>query len=503
MPVSAAPTCRRILFAVLLLLAVASPAAAGIPLIEFLVDEFSVDSYTATHLTIEDMGLGLYGGSAYNQGYRGRDASNSGADSKGNLECRQYLYDQFDGLGLTTTLQGTYDNVVGELTGTTRPEDIFIIGAHYDTTTGNPRPGGDDNGSGTAAIVELARILSQYRFEATIRLIGFNSEEDGLYGSTDYVNNVVKAGGEHVVGMVSLDMILRPQNDTNLSLPVDLDLGCPNSADDLAWVNLFKAASAEYVPELAIDSTTPFTANWGSSDHQPFANNNYAAFVAIENSVSEIRSGSNGYYHTSGDWSDGGAGAAYDYGFATDVTQAMAALLAVEAEILPEPLQFTVTSERAFVYQNTPVVTAGGNQVTLQISAPVDLNGNVTYTTWVTQTGGPGDVQIVETADPWVWQIIGGRHGQEALGEVTLQVLVGGNEYGGEGAATCTLFVRPLADINGDSVVDAEDKLIINQCLNGLETPVDPTWCDLNGDGQVNAEDKLIINQVLNGISPP
>lgn len=502
MPVPNAPTYRRLLAAIVLLLVVAGPAAAGVPLIDFLVDQFSVAEYTDTHQTIEDMGLGLYGGSAYNQGNRGRDANSSGGtDSLGNQECRLYLSDQFTSLGLTTSIQGLYDNVVGEITGTTRPQDIFIIGAHYDTT-GASRPGGDDNGSGTAAIVELARILSQYRFEATIRLIGFNTEEDGLYGSSNYVNTVVKPASQHIVGMVSLDMILRPLNDNNTSLPTDLDLGCPNSADDLAWVNLFKADAAAYVPELAIDSTTPFTADWGSSDHQPFANNNYPAFLAIENSVTEIRGDSNHYYHDPEDWSGGGAGAAFDYDFATNVTRAIAATLAVEAEILPEPIQLTVVADRPFAYQNTPTATAGRNLVTLQLSA-ADPNGNATFTTWVTRTGGPGDVQIVETTDPMVWQIVGGQHGVGALGEVTLQVLIGGNEYGGEGSVTCTITVRALADINGDAVVNAEDKLIINQCLNGLVTSVDSSWCDLNGDDVVNAEDKLIINQVLNGLTPP
>lgn len=502
-------TCRLLAAWAAVVLLATSPASAGTPLVEQLISEFSVESYTTTQQTIEDMGLGLYGGSTYNQGYRGRDASVSGTDSKGNLECQLYLSNTFNSLGLTTTIQGSYQNVVGELAGTTRPNDVYIIGAHFDTTTGNPRPGGDDNASGTAAIVELARILSQYQFEATIRLIAFNNEEDGLYGSTDYVNNVVKAGSQNVVGMVSLDMILHPRNDVNPSLPIDLDLGCPNDGNDLVWVNQYKAAAAEYVPDLLIDASTPFTGSnsntgaWGRSDHQPFALAGYASFLAIENSMTELNAGANSHYHQPNDWSDGTAGAHYDYGFATLVTESMAAVLAVEAEVQPEPILFTVTLDRTFAYQNTPVCTAGRNCVMLTIDIAGDLNGNSSFTTLVTKTGGSADVQIVETEDPMVWQIVAGQHGAGAVGDAVLTVNVGGNEYGGEGEVACTVTVRLIGDIDGDGLINAADKLIMNQCLNGLDTPVDKAWCDLDRDGLVNAADKLMINQVLNGLNPP
>ncbi len=55
--------------------------------------------------------------------------------------------------------------------------------------------------------------MSQYRFESTIRFIGFNAEEDGLVGSKDYVNNHVIPSGENIVGMINMDMILRPGSD--------------------------------------------------------------------------------------------------------------------------------------------------------------------------------------------------------------------------------------------------------------------------------------------------
>jgi hypothetical protein len=486
------------------MLCLVSAAGARLPLVDHLVGQFTVEDYTDCQQTIEDMGLGYYGGAQYDQTYRGRDAGETGwIGSLGNQEARLYLAEQFAALGLTVTVQGTYHNVVAELPGVETPERIFIVGAHYDTTKGAPRPGGDDNASGTAAVVHIARILSQYRFRSTIRFIGFNAEEYGLLGSSNYVSTVVQPGHEDVRGMISLDMILRPFNDANPALPWDADLGCPPSADDLAWVDMFVASGGEYVPALPIDPATPFTSNWGSSDHQPFANAGYASFLAIENSVSEIRAGSNAYYHSAEDWSGGGAGAEYDYFFATAVAKAVAATLAQAAEILPEPLEVSSATDWDWVYQNTPLVTQDRHRILLTISVDEDLNGNTSYTTLVTQSAGPGDVKPVETADPMVWKVLGGRRGEGAVGAATLDVRVGGEPYGGEGSASAAVTVRPLGDIDGNTLVNALDKLQLNLRLNGVTTAHPERAFDLDGDGAVSGSDKLQMNRILNTVPVP
>ena len=76
----------------------------------------------------------------------------------------------------TTTLQ---INVIGTIIGTTRPDEVYIIGGHYDSFAyGSPltnAPGADDNGSGSSAALEFARALveSGYQPEATIKFIAF------------------------------------------------------------------------------------------------------------------------------------------------------------------------------------------------------------------------------------------------------------------------------------------------------------------------------------------
>jgi len=79
-------------------------------------------------------------------------------------------------------------NVVAILPGKTMPETQIVISAHYDsmggTDPGLPAPGACDDGSGTAAVMELARVLSHYEFDKTLVFMAFAGEEQGLVGST-------------------------------------------------------------------------------------------------------------------------------------------------------------------------------------------------------------------------------------------------------------------------------------------------------------------------------
>lgn len=307
-----------------------------------IISRVSQSQYQTYHLAIENAGLGLYD-SSYNQGYRNRDGW-IGGGSPGNQEASLYLANEFGNMGLDVSIQGDYRNVVAELTGTVTSEKVYIVGGHYDTYGSGQRPGGDDNASGTAGVLEAARILSQYSFESTIRFIGFNAEEDWMLGSNDYIDNVITVNNENIAGMINLDMILRPAWDNDPTHPEDLDLGTQNTSLCLDWVNSFITAAHAYVPSLNIDSSTPFTDYWYAGDQGPFIEAGFAAFMVAENTVGETWSGSNAYYHSPEDASDGLAndpfslsGVTYDYVFATDIIRATVATLAEEAIVIPEP----------------------------------------------------------------------------------------------------------------------------------------------------------------------
>jgi Zn-dependent M28 family amino/carboxypeptidase len=292
------------------------------------------------------MGLGLYGGAAYNQGYRNRyNTGGSATESLGFKEANLYLQDQYQSMGLNVSVQSDYKNVIAELKGTETPDRVIIVCGHYDHPQFNgDAPGGDDNASGTAGVLEAARILSQYQFKSTIRFISWGGEEGWMLGSWDYVNNVVKANNENIAGVLNLDMILRPGFDNDLGHVKDLNVSTGTAANCQEWGNGFLAAGHKYAPNLTFYSGGLQTQDWYPSDQGPFIQEGYAGLMIAENTATEIWGGSHAYYHTWNDASDRLAndpnnptGVTYDYLFATDVVRATVGYTAEQAGMVPEP----------------------------------------------------------------------------------------------------------------------------------------------------------------------
>ncbi|NIQ94844.1 MAG: M20/M25/M40 family metallo-hydrolase [Desulfuromonadales bacterium] len=108
------------------------------------------------------------------------------------------------------TLQGkTARNIVAELAGSERPEEIVVVGAHYDSVMGSP--GANDNATGVAALLELGRSLCDERPRRTLRLAAFVNEEPPFFkthemGSRVYAKEA-RQRGEKIVAMVSLETI--------------------------------------------------------------------------------------------------------------------------------------------------------------------------------------------------------------------------------------------------------------------------------------------------------
>jgi len=140
------------------------------------------------------------------RGYLQVEALNKTAD---------YIRSEFGNYGYTVLEQPyeveghTYKNIFVEIKGKKPPEKVLIIGAHYDTVMGTP--GADDNASGVAGLLELARLLSNRVFDKTVQLVAFTLEEppffrSGLMGSHVYAKSL-KQKGIDVEGMICLEMI--------------------------------------------------------------------------------------------------------------------------------------------------------------------------------------------------------------------------------------------------------------------------------------------------------
>ncbi|NWF88486.1 MAG: M20/M25/M40 family metallo-hydrolase [Ignavibacteriaceae bacterium] len=131
----------------------------------------------------------------------------------------EWIKSQFIRFGYTNVVidsflyQNTWQkNVIATLEGVTNPERLYVFGGHHDSySSGNPNvfaPGADDNASGTAAVLEMARVLKQsgYNSNVTIKFITFGAEEYGLWGSRDYADYAVNNNLD-IKLMINHDMI--------------------------------------------------------------------------------------------------------------------------------------------------------------------------------------------------------------------------------------------------------------------------------------------------------
>jgi len=98
----------------------------------------------------------------------------------------------------------TYRNISAEKRGTTSPDKVLILGAHYDTVPGSP--GADDNSSAIAVLLEVARNIQKVSLGSTLELVAFALEECGYAGSIHYAERA-REGGEKILGMISLEMV--------------------------------------------------------------------------------------------------------------------------------------------------------------------------------------------------------------------------------------------------------------------------------------------------------
>jgi Peptidase family M28 len=109
----------------------------------------------------------------------------------------------------------TITNVIATIQGTATPERFYVVTGHLDSRVTDvldftsDAPGADDDGSGVAAVLELARVFATQQFPGTLVLATVAGEEQGLYGST-FMANQMAAAGNDVQGMFSNDIIGTP-----------------------------------------------------------------------------------------------------------------------------------------------------------------------------------------------------------------------------------------------------------------------------------------------------
>jgi len=207
------------------------------------------------------------------------------AQSTGAVLAQNFIADQFGIYGLNVSTHafraGYSSNVIGDYNGGsngTVSRRLILITAHYDSraaSSTNPTaraPGANDNGSGSAGILTIAKILGTLKpkFNYTIRLVLFSGEEQGLVGSAAYAS-LIKSQNADVVAVLNADMIgyRRPGENPQLAFPSGSSTASLNS--------LLGQIAKEYVPILTIGTSTACC-----TDHASFYNQGYPAASYFE-----------------------------------------------------------------------------------------------------------------------------------------------------------------------------------------------------------------------------
>ncbi len=300
----------------------------------------------------------------------------------------RYIASQFrrsQRLQVREQIVGGIRNVVAVLPPkpTSASKRIFIVCAHYDTQAvrepnWNPlassAPGANNNGTGVAAMLEIAHLLSQYEYEHELRFIALGGEELGFLGSRHYVQEAIRGGNAEIA--LAQEMKATDKRE-NIVAVFNLDMLGFNWKSDLvevvtnkesAWISrALIIANTWYNIGLKIRRTQDEFVD--ISSHKPFWDSGYAAVTLIESSTPWRDSqnyDANSFYHTFRDTAD-----KVNFGLVRKVTQ----LVLVTVDSLLTHMFQTDRQIPQVTFQLPPIVKKSPVQIkgTFRSDFPIDI----------------------------------------------------------------------------------------------------------------------------------
>jgi hypothetical protein len=247
-------------------------------------------------------------------------------DREGNEKAVQYIKDKLESFGYDNVVLDEYTysgvtmhNIYATKVGHTRPLEMYIIGAHMDSFNIDGDydhcPGADDDGSGTASVLETARVLSEARTDTSVRFCLWNNEETGLDGSRAYVRyHRQKQGSEEEptwLGMIQQDMILYdhgPGEEPDADVEYQKGKSYDGKAKELAEFVANAMSCYGDIPAEVGD-------NMNYTDSASFWNWCPAISCRENQRVAEIGRGSNPHWHKTTDNYDTYTEEDYTFGF--------------------------------------------------------------------------------------------------------------------------------------------------------------------------------------------
>jgi aminopeptidase YwaD len=232
--------------------------------------------------------------------------------------------DPFDQLGVQ------YPNLIGVLPGKKHREEVFMIGAHYDTVAVSP--GADDNASGLAVMLETCRVLHGVTPPCTIEFVSFSMEEDGLQGSRSYAKKA-RALEKKVLGAIILECVgyavgeagsQRSPSGLPIAIPdVGNFIGIIANSASQTLCRAFEGVVSAHVPKLPkVSLVVPENGerfpDTRRSDHASFWDQGFQALMLTD--TADYR---NPHYHQPTDLPE-----TLDMLFMSSISQALVAFLA-------------------------------------------------------------------------------------------------------------------------------------------------------------------------------
>ena len=233
-------------------------------------------------------------------------------------ESAGYIENTLAGLGYDVSKQEykvenkILKNIEAELVGTSKPEEIIIVGAHYDSVIGSP--GANDNASGVAAVLEIAHLLSNQEFPRTLRMVAFVNEEPPFF-QTQKMGSRIYAGrsrkrGEKIIAMFSLETIgYYSDAPGSQHYPFPFSSFYPDTGNFIGFVGNISSRKLVQKALSSFRKNTPFPSEglaapgWfigiGWSDHWSFWKEGYPAIMITDTALFRYEQ-----YHTMEDTPD-------------------------------------------------------------------------------------------------------------------------------------------------------------------------------------------------------
>jgi Zn-dependent M28 family amino/carboxypeptidase len=195
-------------------------------------------------------------------------------------------------------------NIVATLKGT-QPESesrIYVVSGHYDSMCSSPTdakcdaPGANDDASGTAAVLEMARVMAKYKFDATIVFMAVPGEEQGLLGAAHYaeeakqkavnidamftndiIGNTLGGNGVRDRGTVRVFSEGVPSNETAAEATVRRSVGGENDSASRQLARFIKETGESYVPQMKVMLVYRRDRYGRGGDHNPFLERGFPA----------------------------------------------------------------------------------------------------------------------------------------------------------------------------------------------------------------------------------